>query len=508
MPSSTPTSAFGFSSRFPISGAGASWFRLADDLGNMQAAWNTWSTRNDLTQLNRLLAPLWGYYDARGDYRSAIKLGNDLLAQLAAAPDSPERRRDEFAIRMSVVRTELAVHGYTADAEHLILDTMQQADAAGDVREHFRGLRSLGYLHHMNSDFERVNEIAAELLTIAEVDNDPLLLSEAHLLTGLSRSWQVGLDAALDNFDQAVTHAESTRSGYVDFRVGTHPAVVANVVSALTQWMVGSPDTARATMQRALDLAVELDHPYSLAYATHHAALLDLWSGDMTALTERTDALERLAGAHDYPVWRALALVLGGLADATSGRPEIGLARGEAGFELYKGQSAPPVFWPALLMIRAITLGAVGRHADALAAIAEAQTTLHDGDPMAPDIGLVHAELLMSANPPDPAAAEAELVRVETIASARGCHMAHLRALTLLAQLRRGTAREHETLSGARRRLRRTHRRLRVAATRRSADRVGRTRRSHVAMTRQASPLPGMGANATSDFARMLSAAR
>ena len=66
---------------------------------------------------------------------------------------------------------------------------------------------------------------------------------------------------------------------------------------------------------------------------------------------------------------------------------------------------------------------------------------------MAPDIGLVHAELLMSANPPDPAAAETELVRVEAIASARGCHMAHLRTLTLLAQLRRGTAREHETLT-------------------------------------------------------------
>ena len=97
-------------------------------------------------------------------------------------------------------------------------------------------------------------------------------------------------------------------------------------------------------------------------------------------------------------------------------------------------------------MIRAITLGAVGRHGEALTAIAEAQTTLHDGDPMAPDIGLVHAELLMSANPSDPAAAETELVRVETLAAARGCHMAHLRALTLLAQLRRGTAREHETL--------------------------------------------------------------
>ena len=64
-------------------------------------------------RLNDLLGPLWGYYDARGDYRSAIELGRDLLDCLAATPDSPDRRRDEFVVRMNVARTELAVRGFT-----------------------------------------------------------------------------------------------------------------------------------------------------------------------------------------------------------------------------------------------------------------------------------------------------------------------------------------------------------------------------------------------------------
>jgi predicted ATPase len=423
---------------------------LADDLVNMQAAWSEWVARDDVAQLNRMLAPLWGYYDARGDYRSAIGLGNDLLDRLAATPESPERRGDEFAMRISVVRTELAVRGYTAEAEHLILAALGQAEAVGDASRRFPGLRSLGYLHHMSSDFERVGEIAGELLAIAEAEQDPLLLSEAHLLTGLSRSWRIGLPAALENYDKAVEYAGSTHSGYVDFRVGTHPAVVANVVSALTQWMVGSTDTARSTMQRSLDLAAALDHPFSVAYATHHAGLLDLWRDDIDGLAARTDALERLADAHDYPVWRALALVLGGLADVRSGRTELGLARGEEGFELYRGLSAPPVFWPALLMIRAITLGAARRPADALAAIQEAETTLRDGDPMAPDIGLVHADLLLAADPPDPVNAEITLDHVEALAGSRGCRLARLQALTRLADLRRGTGREHETLRALR----------------------------------------------------------
>jgi hypothetical protein len=346
---------------------------------------------------------------------------------------------------MSVVRTELAVRGYTADAEHMILDALAQAEAGGDGRQRFTGLRSLGYLHMMRSDFERTGDIAGELLSIAEADRDPLLLSEAHLLTGLSRSWRIGLPAAPEHYDKAIEYAELARSGYVDFRVGTHPGVVANVVSALTEWMIGRPDTASSTMQRAIELAGELDHPYSLAYALHHAALIDLWSDDLTGLVARTDALREVAEAHDYPVWRALALVVKAVAEVRSGEVEVGLARGEEGFQLYKGLSAPPVFWPALLMIRAVTLGSAGRANDALDAIREAQATLQDGDPMAADVGLALAELLVASAPPDLAAAEAALERVATLAGARGCRMAHLQALTRLVGLRRGTQHEEST---------------------------------------------------------------
>jgi predicted ATPase len=419
---------------------------LADELLNMRAAWRYWVNRADVMRMNRMLAPLWGYYDARGDYRAAIELGTDFLEHLAATADSPERRRDEFAMRLSLVRTELAVHGYTADAEHLILDVLARAEAAGDTRQRLPGLRSLGYLHVMRSDFKRTGEIARELMAIAADEGDPLLLSEAHVLTGLSCSWQVGLTAALKHYDEAIGYAESASSGYVDFRVGTHPGVVANVVSALTYWMAGSPDTASATMQHALDQADVLDHPYSKAYAMHHAGLLDLWRDDMERLAARTNALRDLAEMHEYPVWRALALALGGVAEVRSGDVDLGLARSEEGFELYKGLSAPPVFWPALLMIRAIGLGMAARSDDALAAIREAEATLQDGDPMAPDVGLVHADLLMTAVPSDAIAAEAALEHVALLAGARGCRMAQLQALTRLATLRRGTTGEHETL--------------------------------------------------------------
>ena len=412
---------------------------LGNELGNLRAAWREWTEQAHLARLNDLLAPLWGYYDARGDYRSAIELGTDLLEQLARVPDSPERRRDEFVVRMNVVRTELAVRGLTADAEQMILGALAQVDEAGGTRERFPGLRSLAYLHLMRSDFEEVQELAHELMAIAVADQDGLLLCEAHLLAGLVSSWREDLPVALAHLAEAVEHFESTRSGYVDFRVGPNPGVVALVVQGLTEWMSGLPETGVRTLERALALAAELDHPYSVAYATHHAGLLDLWRDDLAGLRSRTDALLAIANLHDYPTWRALALVFGGVAMVGLGEVETGLERVEEGFELYQGLSAPPVFWPPLLTMRARVLAAAGRGDEALASIRQAEAALQRGDLMALDVAIAHGDLLLALTPSDPAAAEALFEGTVEAAGPRGARMAQLQALTRLARLRQGT---------------------------------------------------------------------
>jgi predicted ATPase len=419
---------------------------LSMELANVRAAWDEWAARANLGRLNDLLAPVWGYYDARGEYRSVIELGNDLLACLATTPDTPDRRRDEFVVRMNLVRTEVAVRGYTPEAERMIREALDEAAAAQDDRQRFPGLRSLAYLYTMRADMERMHAVAAELMAIAEQEQDPLLQSESHLLTGLSRAWLDDLPSSLDHHRQAVEQFDASRSGHVAFRVGPNPGVVVNVVSGLTSWMVGCPETASSAMQRALEVAAGLDHPFSMAYALHHAALLDAWGQDLAGVGTRAEALSAIAATHDYPTWRALALVWRGIALVGSGDADTGLTHVDEGFELYKGLSTPPVFWPALLMLRATALGMAGRGEEGLACIREAEATLQAGDPMAPDLGIVHGQLQLLLNPPDAPAAIAEFQRTADLAGGRGARMAQLQALTHLARLRRGTPGEAEAV--------------------------------------------------------------
>ena len=118
---------------------------------------------------------------------------------------------------------------------------------------------------------------------------------------------------------------------------------------------------------------------------------------------------------------------------------DAGLANVEDGFELYRGLSTPPVFWPTLLMLRAMALGMAGHGEKGLTFIRDAAATLQPGDPMAPDVGIVHGQLLLVLSPPDAAAADAELERTAEAAGGCGARMAQLLALTHLVELRRGT---------------------------------------------------------------------
>jgi predicted ATPase/class 3 adenylate cyclase len=423
---------------------------LGDELGNLRAAWTHWVDAGDVPRLNELLEPLWGYYDARGQYGAAVELGNDLLRVLAIQPETPERVRDEIALEMSLARSLITVRGYDAEVERSIRAALERSGAADDAPERFPVLRSLATLHMLRADYSSGAELGRELLTIAEQQQNPMLLSDAHLVVGLNTAFGTGLSEGLGHLDTSIDYFDAAKPGLVKFRVGPIPGVVANIVSGLILWMLGFPDRAVSRVGRALELALELGHPYSHAYALYHSALLDLWRHEPQHVAERADELMRVANANDYPIWRALALVLRGTARIGSGEADAGLAEVERGFLLYEGMSTPPVFWPALLMIRATACAMAGHLDKALGYLDDADAELPDGDFQASDVAIIRSDVLLAHSPQDRARAVAELEGALAMAEQAGLRMNALMATTRLARLRRGTEAEADALQALR----------------------------------------------------------
>jgi predicted ATPase len=419
---------------------------LGAELGNLRAAWDHWVKQRDVARLDDLLEPLWGYYEAQGDYRAAMVLGEDLLRTLAELPETRERRHDELALRANLARTHLVVRGFSREAELAVVDTLERSETFGAARQRFPALRSLAALHLWRSDFEKGAATAQELMVIAQEEQDPALLLEAHLMSCISSSWLHDLPAAIDDADRAAAYFDVTTSGFVEFRVGPNPGVVANAIAGLLRWTAGLPDAAVACMRRALDLADELQHPYSQAFALHHATLLDLWRSDVPSVEARAEESRRLADTHDYAIWRALALVFRGSARVSNGHPDAGLAEMEQGFTLYQELTTPPIFWPALLAIRATTHGTAGHVDHALALIETAWTSLGGDHPAAAEVAIAHGDLLLAASAGDVVAAQALFERAAVLSADRRARMVELQALTRLATVHCGSPAGDETL--------------------------------------------------------------
>ena len=247
---------------------------------------------------------------------------------------------------------------------------------------------------------------------------------------------------AIEHVDKAVAHFEAAGSGFVAFRVGPNPGVVALAVSGLFRWMAGFAEGAVGRTQRALRLARELDHPPSIAYALHHANIVDLWRMDAPSVTSRATELLGLAETHGYPIWQALALVFRGAATVQSGDVHAGLAEIDKGFELYNELATPPIFWPTVLTIRATAYGAAGQFERALELMRESEANVRDQDPLRDDLAIAHGDLFLTLPSPDQTAAEARFDRAAVIAGSRRARMIELQALTRLVSVRSGDPQE------------------------------------------------------------------
>ena len=407
---------------------------LASELGNLQTAWSFFVEAGDVAELNKLLDPLWLLHDARGWYHGAVTLANDLLGVLSNAAPEAGRTEDEITLRVSLARALLALRGYTEEVEELYRDALALTEVEGGaVPRRLPVLRSLASFYLYRAEIDKTAALGRQMLELAEQEDDTGLRVEGHLILGPALAFLGDLRAGIDHLDRAIALFDPDRHGQARLRLGPNPGVAARAISGLLYWLDGAPDTADRRARSALDLAAQLNHPYSLAYGTFHVALLDLWSGRLELAHERATAVRTIAEEHDYPIWRAIGLILEGVTTAGLGQPESGLAKTEQGIALYENLRTPPVFWPQILSLKAAACGLAGRTADALATLDQAAELASEGSWDSADLKIQRADLLLAMG--DAQGAESWLRLASDEAQQVGGRMLQLRTATRLARL-------------------------------------------------------------------------
>src|SRR5262249_19759542 len=160
----------------------------------------------------------------------------------------------------------IATKGYTADVEHAYTRALELCRQMGETPQLFPVLRGLQVFHFIRAEYKTAQELAEQLLTLAQRVQDPALLLGAHIALAQTLYMQGELTSAREHLEQGIALYGSQQYRSLAW-AGGHPAVQCLDYGALALWLLGYPDQALKRNHEALTLAQELSHPFSLALA-------------------------------------------------------------------------------------------------------------------------------------------------------------------------------------------------------------------------------------------------
>jgi adenylate cyclase len=190
---------------------------------------------------------------------------------------------------------------------------MALSDGLGALAEGCAAMRGLQIYNLMGGDIARSRQFAERLMRRAESDPDGLYLVGAHhalgqtlFLGGQFREARTALEDGLERLDARRERPANWPGG--------QPGEQCHAYLALTLWMLGYPDRARAEMAKALAVSQASGSPNSLANTEAFAGMLSLLARDGTRMLAHADSGLAISKEYRIVVFEQACRILRGAA--------------------------------------------------------------------------------------------------------------------------------------------------------------------------------------------------
>lgn len=415
----------------------AALLEMGAELENLRVAWRYWVQQKDLLSLGKCVDSLWLFYDVRGRYNATLELTTDLLEVLSSTPSTPELAQQELVLRTSLARAMLATKGYTSEVEEAYTRALELSQTAGDLHQSFPVLRGLYSFYTFRGEFDKVLPLGEQIMDLAERYNDPDLRIEGHFVLGSYFAFTGNTAAGLEHWEKGISLIDPHRQRSNRFRLGNYTGVSSYVASSLILWGIGYPDRSLQYAQAALELAKEIDHPYSQAYALYHIGFLHYWRHENETSLSYAQELLDIAEKYQFQIWHAVGTCLQGIGIALLGRAEEGLSLLREGMELYQGLKSPPIFLPLLRSLQIQAYGLAGKVQLGLNLLDEVfgMPSAGYGSVLMIDLLILKGDLLQAHSPGNNTEAEQWYLQAQQSARDLGAITLELRSAIKLARL-------------------------------------------------------------------------
>jgi predicted ATPase len=294
------------------------------------------------------------------------------LELLQALPDTLERARQELLLQTSLGPVWMFTKGWGGpEVEQIYTRARELCQQVGDTPQLFRVLWGLWMFYAVRSESQVAQELAEQLLRLAQSAQNPLFLLPAYFALGWTLLWRGEGTVGLAHLEQGIALYDPQEHRFLGSVYGQHPTVSSLGSRALALGLLGYPDQALKGSQETLALAQDVAHPNSLSYALCIAAVLHLFRREGKAAQGQAEAVIALSEEHGFPQWLASGIACRGAALSAQGQEEEGITQIRQGLAALQAAGANFTV-PQFLALLAEAYGKAGQPEEGLTALTEA----------------------------------------------------------------------------------------------------------------------------------------
>ena len=273
---------------------------------------------------------------ARSGHTEAIHHFSVALDLLTKLGEKPDRAAKELELCVKLGPALMMAKGPGSPEVDAIYRRAVALEAGEDSTARFKALWGLWYYSMISGHLNEADAHADELLGLAQrLGADDLVLEGHHAKWGTSL-WCGELAAADEHSQQGISRYDCTRHHALAFTFSGHdPGVCAHSSRAINLALSGFPEQAMKLGAEAVTLARSLSHPYSLALAMWHCAIVLQVGRQRQSCRDLAAELLELSQEHDFPMMRGAGMFFSGWATADGGELEQGIALMEQGLALF-----------------------------------------------------------------------------------------------------------------------------------------------------------------------------
>lgn len=378
----------------------------------------------------------------RSANQEAIRHFSTALRILRMLPEGADRDQQELALLMGLgVPLSVTVSWAAPEVRSANERALELCRTLGESSQLFRALFGVWSNLQVQADYRAARPISGQLLTLAVQARDDGLQLQAHRANGI-------LALHGGQFADALQHCEAGLALYDPRRHRAHvahywmdPGVGCLCYGAWALMFLGQPDRAVQRMARALALAREGAHDFSLAYALHFTAVVHHLRREAEPARVHAQALSELSRDKGFPMLEAWATLLLGCALAHDGRADEADALIRRAQQAMHSAGARVSRSATLAELASVYLRA-GQPAPGLAAVDEGLAFVARSDERFYESELLRlrGELRLLAGAAEAAALD-DFTQALTVARRQQARLWALRAATSLARLHRGQGR-------------------------------------------------------------------